>query len=53
MIRNWQTSCVSLASRRAVRGVCSAGLRTMVQPAAKEAEIFVVAIDNGKFHFKN
>src|SRR5580700_4616170 len=36
--------------RDALSGVCSAGFRTMVQPAASAGAIFQAAIISGKFH---
>ena len=36
--------------RRALSGVCSAGLSTTVQPAARAGAIFQAAISMGKFH---
>ncbi len=36
-------------SRRPVSGVCSAGLSTIVQPAASAGPIFQAAIRSGKF----
>ena len=43
-------SSASSPSRSAVSGVCSAGLSTIVQPAASAGAIFQVAISSGKFH---
>ncbi|MNV25692.1 hypothetical protein D3C71_1167970 [compost metagenome] len=43
-------SSTSSASRKAVKGVSSAGLSTTVQPAAKAGAIFHTAISSGKFH---
>ncbi|MNT93229.1 hypothetical protein D3C72_2346500 [compost metagenome] len=43
-------SMASSARRRAVSGVSSAGLMTMVQPAASAGMIFQMAIISGKFH---
>ena len=37
-------------SKRVVSGVSSAGLTTIVQPAAIAGPIFLVAIAKGKFH---
>lgn len=45
MIPSWNNSPM----RRAVRGVCSAGLRTTVQPAAKAGPNFHACINKGKF----
>ena len=39
-----------LAHRSAVSGVCSAGLRMIVQPAARAGAIFQASISSGKFH---
>ena len=36
--------------RSAVSGVCSAGFRTIVQPAASAGPSFHAAISSGKFH---
>ncbi len=41
------TSSSSLKTSTASSGVCSAGLSTMVQPAASAGEIFRVSIDTG------
>src|SRR5271165_1395209 len=41
---------ISSPSRRAERGVCSAGLSTTVQPAASAGPSFQAAISSGKFH---
>src|SRR3984893_961983 len=38
------------ANSSAVNGVCSAGLSTQVQPAARAGASFHAAISNGKFH---
>ena len=43
-------SRISWPSRMALSGVCSAGLRTTVQPAASAGAIFHAAIRSGKFH---
>ena len=43
------TSSASSPRRRAVSGVCSAGLSTIVQPVASAGEIFHAAISSGKF----
>ena len=43
------TSVAICPSRSAVRGVCSAGFRTTVHPAARAGEIFQIAIRRGKF----
>ncbi len=43
-------SSASSPSRSAVSGVCSAGLRTVVQPAASAGPSFQAAISSGKFH---
>ena len=43
-------SWTSCPSRSAVSGVCSAGFRTTVQPAASAGAIFHAAISSGKFH---
>src|SRR3954469_1209070 len=43
-------SATRSAKRKAESGVCSAGLRTTVQPAARAGAIFCTAIINGKFH---
>ena len=43
-------SSASSPRRRAESGVCSAGLRTTVQPAASAGAIFQQAIRSGKFH---
>ncbi len=43
-------SSASSPSRSAVSGVCSAGLSTIVQPAASAGAIFHAAISSGKFH---
>ena len=43
-------SSASSPSRSAVSGVCSAGFRTIVQPAASAGAIFQAAISSGKFH---
>ena len=40
----------SSPSRSALSGVCSAGLSTIVQPAASAGAIFHAAISSGKFH---
>lgn len=37
-------------SRRAVRGVCSAGLRITVLPVARAGATLNAAISSGKFH---
>ena len=42
-------SCASCPSLIALRGVCSAGFRIVVQPAASAGEIFHEAISSGKF----
>ncbi len=42
-------SATSSARRSAVSGVCSAGLRTMVQPVASTGASFQTAISSGKF----
>ncbi len=42
--------CPSQASARAESGVCSAGLTTMVQPAASAGATLRVIIAAGKFH---
>ena len=43
-------SWTSCPSRIAVSGVCSAGFRMTVQPAASAGAIFHAAISSGKFH---
>ena len=43
-------SWASWPRRSAVSGVCSAGLRITVQPAASAGAIFHAAISSGKFH---
>ena len=43
-------SSASSPSRRAVSGVCSAGFRTIAQPAASAGATFQIAISSGKFH---
>ena len=43
-------SSASSPTRSAVSGVCSAGLSTIVQPAARAGAIFHAAISSGKFH---
>ena len=44
-------ACATIsASSSAVSEVCSAGLSTMVQPAASAGAIFWQAIISGKFH---
>src|SRR3984957_13180148 len=43
------TSANQFANSSAVRGVCSAGLSTHVQPAASAGASFHAAINNGKF----
>jgi hypothetical protein len=43
-------SATRSARRNAVSGVCSAGLRMIVQPAASAGAIFCTAIISGKFH---
>ena len=43
-------SATSSARRSAVSGVCSAGFRITVQPAARAGAIFCTAIISGKFH---
>src|SRR5436190_1995989 len=43
-------SSTSRPRRIALRGVCSAGLRITVQPAASAGAIFHAAIRSGKFH---
>src|SRR6202047_149495 len=43
------TSSNQLANSKAVSGVCSAGLSTHVQPAARAGASFQAAINNGKF----
>ena len=43
-------SAISSASRSAVSGVCSAGLRTTQLPAASAGPSFHAAISSGKFH---
>ncbi len=40
-------SSASSPSRRAVSGVCSAGLRTIAQPAASAGATFQIAISSG------
>ena len=42
-------SCMMPASARMESGVCSAGLTTIVQPAATAGPIFRVPMANGKF----
>ena len=44
------TSSASSPRRSALSGVCSAGLSTIVQPAASAGAIFHAVISNGKFH---
>ena len=43
-------SSASSPRRSAVSGVCSAGLRTIAQPAASAGATFHIAISSGKFH---
>jgi hypothetical protein len=43
-------SAMSSTSRRAVSGVCSAGLSTTVQPVVSAGPSFHAAISSGKFH---
>src|SRR5215471_6983952 len=43
-------SWISSPKRSAVSGVCSAGFRTTVQPAARAGPSFQAAIRSGKFH---
>ena len=43
-------SSASSPMRRAVSGVCSAGLSTTVHPAARAGATFHAAISRGKFH---
>jgi len=43
------SSSISSPSRNAERGVCSAGLRTTVQPVARAGPSFQAAISSGKF----
>ena len=43
-------SWASAATRRAVSGVCSAGLRTTVLPQASAGPHFHACISSGKFH---
>src|SRR5690606_481778 len=43
-------SVASRATRRAVSGDCSAGLRTTALPTARAGAIFHIAIISGKFH---
>ena len=43
-------SCASFATASAESGVCSAGLSTIVQPAAIAGAAFRVTIAAGKFH---
>ena len=43
-------SSASSPMRSAVSGVCSAGFRTIVQPAASAGPIFQDIISSGKFH---
>ncbi len=43
-------SATSLANRSAVRGVCSAGLRTNVHPVANAGATFQMACPSGTFH---
>ena len=43
-------SAISSASRSAVSGVCSAGLRTTQFPVARAGPSFQAAISSGKFH---
>ena len=42
-------SSASSPSRSAVKGVCSAGFSTIVQPAARAGATFQAAISRGKF----
>ena len=44
------TSSASSPIRSALNGVCSAGLSTIVQPAARAGPSFHAAISSGKFH---
>jgi hypothetical protein len=43
-------SAISPASRSAVSGVCSAGLRITVLPVVRAGPSFQAAISSGKFH---
>ena len=43
-------SVISSPRRSAESGVCSAGLSTMVAPAASAGPSFQAAISSGKFH---
>ncbi len=43
-------SAMSSPKRNADKGVCSAGLRTIVHPAASAGASFQAAIMSGKFH---